>query len=108
MKNYELFYVDKSNRIECMLVCSLKKRIDWCEDGLKLASWKYELISKGKADNLNEIFKKHANLNIDHRRKKQIRTINIGDIIFFDGEAWIISAFGFVKVPQFLWKKVLN
>ena len=79
MKNYELFYVDKSNRIECMLVCSLKKRIDWCEDGLKLASWKYELISKGKADNLNEIFKKHANLNIDHRRKKQIRTINIGD-----------------------------
>jgi len=41
-------------------------------------------------------------LNIDKRKKKQIRTINIGDIILFDGEAWIISAFGFMKIPNIL------
>jgi hypothetical protein len=106
MKEYKLFYIDKSNRIECMLVCSLKKRINWCEDGLKLLSWKYNLIDKGSAETLNEIFKKHSVLNVDRRKKKQNRTINIGDVIYFDDEAWIVSAFGFKKIPEFLWNKV--
>lgn len=105
MKKYELYYVDKSNRLECMLTCSLRKKIDWSEDGLKLVSWKYNLICKGEAKNLNDIFKKFSVLNIDKRKKKQIRTINIGDIIIFDGDVWIVSAFGFVKVPNILWNK---
>lgn len=91
-----------------MLVCSLKKRIDWCEDGLKLVSWKYNLIDTGMAENLNDIFKKHSILNVDKRKKKQIRTINIGDVICFDNEAWIVSAFGFKKIPFFLWNKIIK
>ena len=106
MKKYELYYVDKSNRLECMLTCSLKKQIDWAEDGLKLVSWKYNLICKGEADNLNDIFKKFSVLNIDKRKKTQLRTINIGDVIIFDGIIWIVSAFGFVKVPNILWNRV--
>jgi hypothetical protein len=102
---YQLFYVDKQNRIECMLVCSLKQRINWIEDGLKLVSWKYNLISEGEAASLQEIYKKHSILNIDKRKKNQLRTINIGDIVVFDGRVWILSAFGFTIVPEVLWEK---
>lgn len=106
MKKYELYYVDKSNRLQCMITCSFNRKIDWTQDGLKLVSWKYNLICKGQAEQLNDIFKKFSVLNIDKRKKKQIRTINIGDIILFDGEAWIISAFGFMKIPNILWNKI--
>lgn len=106
MKKYELYFVDKSNRLECMIVCSLRKKIDWIEDGLKLVSWKYNLIDKGEANNINDIFKKYSVLNIDKRKKKQLRTINIGDIIIFDGIVWIVSAFGFIRVPDILWNKI--
>lgn len=103
---YEIYYVDKKSRIECMLIFSLMKKIDWCEDGLKIVTWEYTKIAEGNADNLNQIFKKHSILNIDHRKKKQTRSINIGDIIFFDEEPWIISSFGFRKIPDILWKKI--
>lgn len=103
--NYELYYIDKSNRIECMLICSLKNRINWLEQGLKLVTWKYDLIFNGNAENLQEIYKKHSILNIDKRKKKQLRTINIGDIIKFNDDIWILTAFGFVKVPDILWEK---
>lgn len=107
MKDYAIYYVDEENRIECMLTCSLKNRIDWCEEGLKIVTWKYNLVARGKAENLNGIFRHYSELNIDKRRKKQIRTMNIGDIIKFDGEAWIVSAFGFVRIPDILVAKLL-
>lgn len=106
MYGYEVFYVDKSNRIEAMLVCSLKKNINWYEDGLKLVSWKYYKTHTGQAESLNKIFVLYSSLKIDKRRKqKAVRTINIGDVILFDGNPWIISSFGFVRIPQILWEK---
>ena len=106
MSNYELYYIGKDSRIECMLVCSLKRRIDWAEDGLKLASWKYDRVAAGKADSINDVFKRHSTLNIDRRRKKQRRSANIGDVIVFDGVPWIVCAFGFTRVPDILWSKI--
>lgn len=91
-----------------MLVCSLKKRINWIQSGLKLVSWKYNLICEGEAEKLQEIYKKHSILNIDKRKKEQLRTINIGDIVVFDQQAWILTAFGFAKVPDILWEKINN
>ena len=105
---YELYYVDKANRIQCMLVCSLNNRINWVQDGLRMASWKYNLISSGEAESLQEIYKKHSILNIDKRKKIQQRTINIGDVVIFDETVWILSAFGFIKVPDFLWNKTME
>lgn len=108
MKKYEIYYVNKENRIECMLIFSLMKKIDWCEQGLKIVDWKYNKITSGDAENLNQIFKKHSILNIDHRKKKQLRSINIGDIIFFDEEPYIISSFGFRRIPNILWEKIIK
>lgn len=107
-KKYKLYFVDKSSRLQAMLVCSLRRRIDWCEDGLKLVTWNYNCVGQGEAENLNQIFKKYSKLNIDKRKKKQTRTINLADIIYFDGEAWIVFAFGFKRIPDILWKKILH
>ena len=106
-KDYAIYYVDDSNRIESMLICSLKRTIDWCEDGLRIVTWKYNMVGRGQADTLNAVFRHYSELNIDRRRKKQRRTVNIGDIIVFDGEAWIVSAFGFVRIPEILSRKIL-
>ena len=107
MKTYSIYYVDDANRMESMLVCSLKKNIDWCEDGLRVVTWKYHIIGRGHAESLNDVFRHYSVLNIDRRRKKQLRTVNIGDIIVFDDEAWIVSAFGFLRVPSILAEKIL-
>ena len=107
MKEYAIYYVDNANRMECMLICSLNRRIDWCEDGLRIVTWKYNMVGHGKAESLNDVFKHYSVLNIDKRRKKQVRTVNIGDIIVFDDETWIVSAFGFLKVPEILAEKIL-
>lgn len=103
---YEIYYINKKNRLESMLLCSLKAKIDWCEEGLKFVSWEYEYIEKGSAKTLQDIFKKYSLLRYDKRRKKQYRTINMGDIILFDNEPWIISSFGFLRIPEILWRKV--
>lgn len=108
MKKYEIYFIDKQNRLQSMLVCSLRRKIDWCEDGLKFVSWKYNFITSGNAENINDVFKKYSILNIDHRKKKQIRSINLGDIIVFDDTPWIVSAFGFSKIPDILWQKFFN
>ena len=107
MKDYAIYYVDDSSRLECMLVCSLKKSIDWCEDGLRITSWKYNVVGHGQAESLNDVFRHYSVLSIDRRRKKQRRTVSIGDIIVFDNEAWIVSAFGFSRVPSILAEKIL-
>lgn len=107
MKSYAVYYADDSNRIESMLICSLNRKIDWCEDGLRIVTWKYNIVARGQAESLNDVFRHYSMLSIDRRRKKQNRAINIGDIIVFDGEAWIVSAFGFLKIPELLASKIL-
>ena len=102
---YELYYIDQKNRVQAMLICALKQRVNWCEEGLKFASWIFKSIEKGEAENLREIYKKHSILQYDRRRKNQLRTISVGDIIVFDGEPWMVSTFGFIKVPNILWEK---
>lgn len=105
---YEIYYIDKDNRLEAMLLFSLKSKINWCEEGLKLVSWKYNKIEKGQDKNLQSIFKKYSILRFDKRRKKQFRTINIGDIILFDDKVWIVSSFGFAQIPDIIWDKMVK
>ena len=107
MKDYTLYYVDGENRLECMLVCSLNHGIDWCENGLRIVSWRYNAVAKGRAETLDDVFRHYSVLRIDRRRNRQMRTVSIGDIIVFDGEPWIVSAFGFAKVPEILAKRIL-
>jgi len=107
MKSYRLYYVDNANRMECMLTCSLNRSIDWCENGLKIVTWKYNMVGHGQAESLNAVFRHYSVLSIDKRKKRQMRTVNIGDIIVFDEEPWIVSAFGFIRVPDILAKKIL-
>ena len=103
---YEIFYIDKKNRFEAMLLCSLRSKIDWCEDGLKMVSWTYKRIESGNENSLKNIFKKYSVLRYDKRRKKQFRTMNIGDVIIFDDKIWIVSSFGFTQVPEIIWKRI--
>ena len=105
MKKYVVYYIDSKDRIECMLTCSLNSRINWCEEGLKMASWKYNVVDEGESESLNDIFRKYSTLNLDRRRKSHRRTINIGDAILFGDEPWIVTAFGFVRIPFVLWEK---
>ena len=107
MKDCRIYYADKASRIESMLVCSLRKSIDWCEEGLRIVTWKYNIVGRGKAESLNDVFRHYSILNIDRRRKKQTRTVNIGDIIVFDEEPWIVTAFGFLRIPDILAEKIL-
>ncbi len=103
---YRAYYVADENRLEAMLVCSLNHRINWCEDGLKLVSWRYNLVDEGDAGDINEVFRKKTALQIDHRRKKQIRSMSLGDIIVFDEVPWIVGAFGFFRIPDILFEQV--
>jgi len=103
---YSAYYVADENRLEAMLVCSLNHRIDWCEDGMKLVTWKYNLVDEGEADDINEVFRRKSELRIDRRRKRQVRSINLGDIIVFDGVPWIVGAFGFFRIPDILFEQV--
>lgn len=105
---YEIYYIDKSNRLEAMLLCSLKSKINWCEEGLKMVSWIYHKIEKGKDKSLKDIFKKYSILRYDKRRKKQFRTMNIGDVIIFDDKVWIVSSFGFTQIPEIIWERVIK
>lgn len=106
MSAYELYYVNKGDRLESMMICSLCRDIDWCENGMRIVSWSYNKVAGGDAGSLGDVFKKYSTLNIDRRRKKQLRTICVGDVIVLDGQAWIVTAFGFSLVPDVLWKKV--
>ena len=105
---YEVYFINKSNRIECMLVCTLKRNIDWYESGLRIVSWKYKKTHSGNAQSLNEIFNRHSRIEFDKRRKVQLRTIGIGDIILFNDIPYIVSAFGFVQVPDVLWERIIK
>lgn len=105
-KDYSVYYVLPDKRLESMLVCSLRQKIDWCEDGLKIVSWSFKKVESGRALSLKDVFKKYSSLRFDKRRKQQYRTINIGDIIVFDEIPWIVSSFGFIKVPNILWEKI--
>ena len=106
MMKYAVYYIDSKDRIECMRACSLNGCINWCEDGLKMATWKYNPIDEGEAENLNDVFRKYSTLNLDRRRKSHRRTINMGDVILLGEEPWIVTAFGFVRVPMVLWEKI--
>ena len=108
MNWYELYYVAKVNRLESMITCSLNSSINWCEDGLRIVSWSYNMVASGKSESIEDVFRKYSHLNIDRRRKKQIRSICIGDVIVFDGVPWIVTGFGFSQIPDFLWKKVID
>lgn len=105
MAAYEIYYIDRQFRIECMLACSLNGNIDWNEEGMQMASWKYNFICRGKGDDLDGIFRKHSELNFDRRRRVNHRSMNLGDVIVLDGEPWIVCAFGFSRVPQVLWRE---
>ena len=108
MFKYEIYYVSKENRLESMMTCSLSGSMDWCENGLKIVSWAYNKVASGKADNINDVFKKYLVLNIDRRKKKQMRTICIGDVIVFDGTPWLVTGFGFSSIPDILWKMITS
>lgn len=103
---YEVYFISKANRIECMLLCALKRRIDWCESGLRIVSWKYKKVHNGVSETINDAFNRHSRLEFDGRRKIQLRTIGIGDIIVFNGNPYIIGAFGFLEVPMLLWERI--
>ena len=107
MSEYTVYYIDSKFRVECMLVCSLNARIDWCEEGLKMASWKYNEVARGEAENLNDIFRRHSVLDIDRRRKQNSRAMGIGDVIVLCDQPWIVTAFGFAKIPDILWSKMV-
>lgn len=107
MSEYIVYYIDSECRVECMLVCSLNTRIDWCEEGLKMASWKYNEVARGESDSLNDIFRRHSVLDIDRRRKQNRRAIGIGDVIVLGDQPWIVTAFGFARIPDILWDKMM-
>ncbi len=104
---YETYFVDKKNRIECMLLCALKKHINWYESGLRIVSWNYKKTHSGNAENLNQAFNNHTRFEIDKRRKVQLRPIGIGDVIVFDGTPYIIGVFGFIQIPIILWNRIM-
>lgn len=106
MTKYELYYICPENRVECMVICALNNKINWCEDGLRILSWEFKYIYSGEAESLNSIFKKHSKIIIDKRRKENIRSINIGDVILLDNTPWIISSFGFIRIPDILFEKL--
>lgn len=106
MTRYEIYYVAKENRLESMMVCALNSEIDWSENGLHIMSWTYNKVAGGKGRSLDSVLKKYSVLKIDRRKKKQMRSICIGDIIVFDGVPWIITGFGFSAVPDFLWNEI--
>lgn len=105
MKSYSVYYISKENRLDAMMACSMHSDIDWCEEGLKFASWTYMKVAGGESESLSDVFKRFSTLNIDRRRKNQIRAMCLGDVILFDDEPWIVSGFGFAKVPMCLWAK---
>ena len=104
--DYSVYYIDPSDRIECMLVCSLNSHINWAEEGMKMATWSYNIVGKGEAENISEVFRKYSVLNIDRRKKHTMRSMGLGDIILFGDTPWIVTAFGFVRVPSILWSKI--
>jgi len=103
---YEVYFINKANRIECMLLCALKRHINWYESGLRIVSWKYKKVHSGASETINDVFNKHSRLEFDGRRKVQLRTIGIGDVIVFNGNPYIIGAFGFLEVPMLLWERI--
>lgn len=104
--DYSVYYISPSDRIECMLVCSLNSSINWIEEGMKMATWTYNKVGEGEAGSVNDVFRKYSVLRIDRRRKHTMRSIGLGDIIVFSDTPWIVTAFGFVMVPDILWNKI--
>ena len=72
---------------------------------MKFASWTYRNVARGESESISDVFRKFSVLNIDKRRKHQIRAMCLGDVILFDDEPWIVSGFGFTKIPMCLWAK---
>ena len=106
MNNYKIFYIDKSNRIEAIMLCSFKRRINWVENGLGIVTWKYYFTRDMEAESLSEVYHKLKKLMFDKRKKVNHRPIGLGDIICVNDEFWIITTAGFQKIPEILTKKI--
>ena len=102
---FDIYFIVKADRLEAMLTCSLKKKVDWCEEGMALASWSYEKIAEVQAEDISQAYGFYKDLNLDKRRKTPLRSIGIGDVICTGDEAWMVVAYGFILIPEILWKK---
>ena len=95
LQKFKVFYVDKSNRVEAIMLCSFKNRINWVENGLGIVTWSYNFSDEIEANSLSEVYNRLKKISFDKRRKINNRTIGFGDIICFEDEGWIVTSNGF-------------
>lgn len=106
LQQFTVYFAEKETRMQSMLMCSFHERINWIETGLGIVALQYKKVGVMKANNLSEVFNKLKVLKYDKRKKENIRTISIGDVICVADQAWIITSSGFQKIPAYLWQKV--
>jgi len=89
------------------MLCSFRKKINWLEEGLGVASWNYNYVKPMESESLQDVFHKLKHIEIDKRRKSFNRSINLGDVICVGSESWLITSNGFEKIPDIIWQKII-
>lgn len=107
-QQFQVYYVDKTNRIQAMMLCSFTDRINWVQKGLGIASWNYKMNKNLTANSLSQVYNICKTITVDKKKKKQKfeRAISVGDVICVGSQAWFVTLRGFQKIPSLLWKMV--
>lgn len=102
-----VYFIEKPYFKEAMLLLAFNKRIDWLEDGMSLMSWEYRKVASISDIDPDSIYKKFKRWKGNKRAKLAgHKTISIGDIVEIGDNIRIATGYGWVKIPNIVWRKI--
>lgn len=105
MERFDIFFIDSAFRAEALSLFLFRRRVNWTEEGLAIASWSFTKQGVVEAADIKEAFKLCRAIKTDKRLKSPRRGMSIGDVFVSGGDAWMVITVGFLKLPDIIWNK---
>lgn len=108
-KKSDVYFIGREDFREAMVMCAFRRDINWLEEGMSILSWKYNKVATVKRADKNIVYKHLRGWDGNARsRAAGHRSITTGDIVCSNGEPWLVTGGGWVRVPDIIWKRVIK
>jgi len=102
----QVFFVEKPYFKEAMMTFAFKDKVNWLEEGMSVASWKYRKVAEIDDLNIDSVYAKLRKWKGNVKSKTAgHRTIAIGDIVVVGKNVRIVTGRGWSVVPNVIWNK---